>query len=35
VPIIGGSRIDQLEQAWTGATTALTAEERERLDTAA
>jgi aryl-alcohol dehydrogenase-like predicted oxidoreductase len=35
VPIIGGSRIDQLEQAWAGATTVLTAGERERLDAAA
>lgn len=35
VPVIGGSRLDQLEQAWAGATTVLTAEERERLDAAA
>ncbi|MGP9539807.1 aldo/keto reductase [Brachybacterium sp. AOP43-C2-M15] len=35
VPIIGGSRVEQLEQAWTGATTVLTAEERARLDAAA
>ena len=35
VQIIGGSRVDQLEQAWVGATTVLTTEERERLDTAA
>lgn len=35
VPVIGGSRVEQLEQAWAGATTVLTAEERERLDAAA
>lgn len=35
VPIIGGSRIEQLEHAWTGATAVLTAEEREHLDAAA
>lgn len=34
VPIIGGSRVEQLEQAWAGATTVLTAEERALLDAA-
>ncbi|MFE5776729.1 aldo/keto reductase [Brachybacterium sp. NPDC056505] len=34
VPIIGGSRIAQLDEAWRGATTVLTAEERETLDAA-
>lgn len=35
VPVIGGSRLDQLEHAWTGARTVLTAEERALLDVAA
>lgn len=32
VPIIGVSRVEQLERAWVGATTVLDAEERARLD---
>lgn len=35
VPIIGGSRVDQLEEAWEGAATVLTPEERTLLDAAA
>lgn len=35
VPIIGGSSLEQLDHAWAGATTVLSAEERALLDAAA
>ena len=34
MPIVGGSRLEQIEQAWAGVGTELTAEERARLDAA-
>lgn len=33
-PIVGGSRLEQIEQAWAGVNLELTAEERARLDAA-
>lgn len=34
MPIVGGSRLEQVEQAWAGVGTELTVEERARLDAA-
>jgi len=34
IPIVGGSRLEQIDQAWAGVGSELTAEERARLDAA-